>query len=40
MPSSTEAEARIAQGVTDGRFTQEEADAKLADLDRRGSPSG
>ena len=25
----TEAEARIAQGVTDGRFTLEEADAKL-----------
>lgn len=31
----TEAEARIAQGVTDGRFTQEEADAKLADLTAR-----
>ena len=30
-----EAEARIAQGVTDGRFTQDEADAKLADLTAR-----
>lgn len=30
-----EAETRIAQGVTDGRFTQEEADAKLTELTDR-----
>lgn len=30
-----EAQTRLADGVTDGRITQEEADAKLADLEAR-----